>query len=261
MIDSKQKTLIQNTLSKLAQERSIKILFACESGSRAWGFPSKDSDYDVRFIYCHNLNHYLSISDRKDSIELGITDDLDIAGWDIRKSLSLLARSNPTLFDWLQSPIVYHEENQFKQDFWQLAQPYFSAQKVAYHHLGLVRKWLPEIQLDQPIKLKKLFYILRSLFAAYWVCQQKTIPPMTFSELRDSASESPDLQGAIDKLLHQKSEANESDAGTLPSVVAKFITKTFAELETEVTTLPTVKSDFAKLDQYFAELIISEHPL
>lgn len=98
---------IDTTLVDLEIRENIRILWAVESGSRAWGFPSPDSDYDVRFVYVRPLEWYLSLNPGRDVVELPIVDELDVAGWDLRKALRLLVKANPALLEWLSSPIVY----------------------------------------------------------------------------------------------------------------------------------------------------------
>jgi predicted nucleotidyltransferase len=85
----------------------VVVLLAVESGSRAWGFSSKDSDYDARFIYLRRPEAYLSIRAPRDVIERRIVDEVDVNGWDLRKALGLLMKSNPPLLEWLQCPIIY----------------------------------------------------------------------------------------------------------------------------------------------------------
>src|SRR3954464_6280309 len=96
---------IEEALGAIERECGVRMLYACESGSRAWGFPSPDSDYDVRFFYLRPLSFYLSVAERKDQLDFPINDELDIKGWDIRKALQLVCKSNTTPFEWLQSPI------------------------------------------------------------------------------------------------------------------------------------------------------------
>jgi len=125
--------VIQEHIRDIEKERHVRILYACESGSRAWGFASPDSDYDVRFIYVQPVNHYLSIRERKDVIELPVNQLLDINGWDIRKALQLFLKSNGPLYEWLQSPIVYKEENGFAQKLRSLMPAYFSHRAGCHH--------------------------------------------------------------------------------------------------------------------------------
>lgn len=107
---------IMNKLESIEQEHGIKILYAVESGSRGWGFASQDSDYDVRFLYIHPTDWYLSIEERKDHIEYPINDLLDINGWDIKKAFLLFKKSNPPLLEWLSSPIVYADRYPVPKD-------------------------------------------------------------------------------------------------------------------------------------------------
>ena len=117
---------IQNKLKEIEKGHSVKILLAVESGSRAWGFESKDSDYDIRFIYAHEKDFYLSIDKKRDVIEYPIVDLIDINGWDLKKALQLFYKSNPTLAEWLKSPIVYFENSEFKKELLELEKKYFS---------------------------------------------------------------------------------------------------------------------------------------
>ena len=156
-INSSMKTEIQQALATLAVERNIRILYACESGSRAWGFGSPDSDYDVRFIYAHDIDWYLSIRDRKDNIDLPMQGLLDFAGWEVRKALNLFAKSNATPFEWLQSPIVYHEEADFSAQLWALREHYFAPKALIHHYLGISKNSHRKGVQDGYIKLKNTF--------------------------------------------------------------------------------------------------------
>src|SRR6201990_2789542 len=98
---------VRDALAQVEAERHVRVLYACESGSRAWGFASRDSDYDVRFLYVHEPDWYLSVQDRRDVIEEPLSDELDVSGWELRKALRLLRKSNPPLLEWLKSPFVY----------------------------------------------------------------------------------------------------------------------------------------------------------
>ena len=126
---------IQQRLKKIADEKKVKILYACETGSRAWGFPSPDSDFDIRFIYMHEKDWYLSLGHRKDTIEC-MDGDLDIAGWDLKKCLMLIKKSNAPLIERFQSPIEYYSDQVFKNEFRKLIQTYYSPTGVFYHHYG-----------------------------------------------------------------------------------------------------------------------------
>jgi hypothetical protein len=117
---------ILSLLAGLEAEHGIRILYACESGSRAWGFPSPDSDYDVRFVYAHPVEWYFSVEDLQDTLERPVSDQLDAGGWELRKALRQLRKSNATLFEWLQSPVVYREAEGFGEAMRELMHAYFS---------------------------------------------------------------------------------------------------------------------------------------
>src|SRR5688572_7252344 len=129
--------LILNKLKEVEQANQVQILYACESGSRAWGFASPDSDYDVRFIYVHKNDHYLSIDEQRDVIELPINDVLDISGWELRKALRLLRKSNGPLYEWFQSPIVYQSDSTFQGEILALMKLYFSPRAMMHHYLSM----------------------------------------------------------------------------------------------------------------------------
>src|SRR5436190_18752929 len=125
---------VRNALAQLEAERNVRVLFACESGSRAWGFASRDSDYDVRFLYVHVRDWYLSVEARRDVIEQPIADDLDLSGWELRKALQLLRKSNPPLLEWLKSPVVYKRDPVFVAECEALAAKYYSPRKCFAHY-------------------------------------------------------------------------------------------------------------------------------
>lgn len=191
---------IQAKLRELENQHSVRILFACESGSRAWGFPSADSDYDVRFIYAHAADWYLTIDDHKDFIEIPVNEVLDINGWDIRKALRLFRNSNAPLYEWLQSPIVYRQNDAFTENIKELMHTYFSLRAGMHHYLSMARNAFADLQADE-VRIKKYFYCLRPLLAATWIADKQQLPPMEFPVLRSLITDDK-LQMEIDNLLH-----------------------------------------------------------
>jgi len=155
---------INNQLAELKERKQIKILFAVESGSRAWGFPSPDSDYDIRIIYMHEPDWYLSINDKKDTIDYFHGELLDVNGWDIRKTLRLLRKSNATPFEWAQSPIIYEEEGNFRSNLLDLAKQFFQPRHNVNHYKGIAKNNYLSKTESKDIKLKKLFYVIRPIF-------------------------------------------------------------------------------------------------
>ena len=126
--------VIKERLDIIQRERNINILYACESGSRAWGFASPDSDYDVRFIYARKLNDYLAITNRADVMEYPISEVLDISGWELRKTLQLFLKSNAPLYEWLQSPVIYKNDALFADELIALIPAYFSLRAGCHHY-------------------------------------------------------------------------------------------------------------------------------
>lgn len=176
------RNVILEQLKKIENDYNVRILLAVESGSRAWGFASPDSDYDVRFIYVRKREDYLRLEEVRDVIELPINGELDINGWDLQKTLRLLYRSNPTLFEWFSSPIVYLE-TPFADGFRRIMQDYFSTKKSLHHYISMAEGNYREFLKGDMVKAKKYFYVLRPILACKWVMEKKTPPPMLFSEL------------------------------------------------------------------------------
>ena len=204
---------IQDALQTIEATHNVTVLFACESGSRGWGFASPDSDYDVRFIYVHRLPWYLTVAPGRDVIELPISGDLDVNGWDLRKALGLLRESNPTLLEWLGSPIVYREEAEAMARLRVLAAQVFSNAKGWHHYASMARKNFREhLQADE-VRYKKYLYVLRPLLAARWIRDQNSVPPMRFAELAQHTlhtTHDAALIAEINALLEVKMRAGEA---------------------------------------------------
>lgn len=199
---------ILQKLLELEQRENIKILYACESGSRAWGFASPDSDFDVRFIYARTLNDYLGITDLPDNVGLPVNEVLDINGWDIKKALKLFLKSNSTLYEWLQSPIVYGGDSAFAEDLRKLMPQYFSLRSGANHYLSMAHNTLRDDLQTEQVKLKRYFYALRPALACLWIVERQSVPPMGLEHLRVMIIDN-DVQNAIDELLKRKRVADE----------------------------------------------------
>src|SRR3989338_2246924 len=172
---------IVHKLEEIQENKGIKILYAVESGSRAWGFESKDSDYDVRFLYLRPRDWYLKIRPEKDTIEILSEDLLDISGWDIKKALLLFGNSNPPLYEWLVSPVVYLEKGNLIQELRNLAISDYSLRACTYHYLHIARDNYRNYLVKEKVKIKKYFYALRPLLACFWIKEKNSLPPMEFS--------------------------------------------------------------------------------
>lgn len=206
---------ILQAVAEIESTHDVRVLFAAESGSRAWGFASPDSDYDVRFIYVHRPDWYLSIGEPRDVIEAMLPGDLDLSGWDVRKTLGLFLRCNLALNEWLGSPIVYIERDDFAARLRQLVASGFRAPAGYHHYLRMAKgKFDERVALD-PVRLKDVFYVLRPLLACRWIAQSGTQPPTEFSRLAAASWVEATEQQMISELLAAKSAANESDRTAL----------------------------------------------
>lgn len=215
-------TRITSALHTLESEHHIRILFACESGSRAWGFPSPDSDYDVRFVYAHPASWYLTLDEGPDTLNFPVDDELDLAGWELRKTLKLLRGSNAALLEWLQSPVVYYEAGGFRPELTDLLPDCWNPRAGLHHYLGLVRRGLEEDLIGEQVRLKRLFYALRSCLAARWIRQQPgVVPPMEFGLLRELLPAF--LAEGVDELLALKTTANEKTVVPKPELLTAFL--------------------------------------
>ena len=251
------KTQIITHLKTLEREKGIRILYACETGSRAWGFPSRDSDYDVRLIYRHNLDWYLSLSDKKDSIDLMFDDnEIDITGWELKKSLLLMHKSNASIFERLASDTVYMEVKSFSNQLKPLLAEYFCPIKQSYHYLNLAKNSNSFLH-DETYKLKKLFYALRSICCALWIVENKTSPPMRILEVLAAISVDQKHKDRITELINIKAEVTESYLHSGDKELLKFIENSLAELENKIKSLTTTKNDIKKLDAFFLEILKS----
>lgn len=199
--------IIRSELSAIEQRENIRILLAAESGSRAWGFASPDSDYDVRFIYVRPKEQYLRLDQTRDVIEYPISNLLDINGWDLSKALRLLHSSNPTLFEWFSSPVAYRPPA-FRQDIHPLLDQYFSPRRSLHHYLNTAVNHDKTFLQVPRVRAKKYFYALRPLLACRWILEKGTPPPILFSELTEAQLPS-SMKPHIDRLLDIKMNAPE----------------------------------------------------
>ena len=200
---------IKIELNRLEVEHEIKILYAIESGSRAWGFASTNSDWDVRFIYAHKPEWYMSIDEKKDSIEKMLPNDLDLGGWEIRKALKLFNKSNPPLMEWLRSPILYKEVGNFAGSLRNLSETYFNPKNCLHHYLHMAEGNFREYLQRDIIRTKKYFYVLRPVLACRWIEENNSMPPTEFSKTFNAFITEPDLKNEINRLLARKTNGEE----------------------------------------------------
>lgn len=202
-------------LAGTAASHGVRILLAVESGSRAWGFGSPDSDYDVRFVYTHPAEWYVSLSERRDVIEAPLDDRLvDLAGWDARKALRLLLRGNPALYEWLVSPITYAEDGGFRTEARRLFERHASRKVLAHHYWSIARTQMrAEIESQAEPRLKKYFYVVRPLLSLQWVIGNGGPPPMQIGALLAEADIPAPVRGEVEALLAAKRTTPELGRG------------------------------------------------
>lgn len=206
---------IGTRLTTVAAEHGVRVLLAIESGSRAWGFGSPDSDYDVRFIYVHPRDWYVSLAEPRDVIERPLDEQLvDLAGWDLRKALRLLLKSNPPLYEWLVSPITYLDDGIFRPAVRDLFERHATPRTLAAHYWSIAHsQWRKEIASEQQVRLKKYFYVIRPLLSLLWVVERAGPPPMTIGDLLAAAALPAGTRAAIDELLARKTGTPELGRG------------------------------------------------
>lgn len=221
---------VEEQLRALELRHDVTVLFACESGSRGWGFASPDSDYDVRFVYVHREDWYLRVDARRDVIELPISDELDVSGRELRKALNLMRASNPVLLEWLRSPVVYREEAAWVYRLRELALRYWSPVRSYHHYLSMARKTMKaHLREAETVKYKKYFYALRSLLAARWIREVGSVPPMRFAELATRLVHDAALLQELNALLDKKMRAGESATSAPWNGVQAFLDRELAE--------------------------------
>ena len=215
---------IEQALIDIEQEQDVRVCLAVESGSRAWGFASLDSDYDVRFIYVHRLEWYLSVDleTKADTIQqpAGV---LDVSGWDARKALRLFRKSNPPLLEWLQSPTVYREIGGLATALRARLPHFYSPRSCAFHYWRMAQGNLREYLQGDVVWLKKYLYVLRPLLALRWIEQGRGPVPMEFARLIDATVTEVDVRSAIDELVAAKTRGAELDRGPRIGALSDFI--------------------------------------
>jgi hypothetical protein len=247
---------IKKYLSDLEKEKGIKILLACETGSRAWGFPSPDSDFDVRVIYKHKKDWYLTLTQEKDTIEYFLeNNEIDISGWDLRKSLRLLAKSNPPLLERIQSPIIYKVDELFLTGINAVAQKTYSRIATIHHYLSMAKKAYEEVINSEEYKLKKIFYGLRASVACLWILEREEIPPIEFGKMLIELDLPPNLKTRIDELIEIKSTISETYLHKGENLLIDFMKACIERAENESHSLPPSKGKTSDLNAFFLKTL------
>ncbi len=230
-VSAEMRQRVEQQLIEVEQRFGVKVLFACESGSRAWGFASPDSDYDVRFLYVHPPEWYLRVEPGRDVIELPIDDELDVSGWEWRKALRLLKSANPTLIEWLNSPVIYRQEKPVMDALRAEVPQWFSPLKARWHYYSMASKNFRGYLQGDEVRLKKYLYVLRPLLAVRWIESGKGEPPVRFARLLEGGELEAGLRNEIDTLLEHKKQAGEAQYGPRLPLLHQFLTSELARGE------------------------------
>jgi len=233
MIPSPVREEILQRIRRAEAEHDVKVLLAVESGSRAWGFESVNSDYDARFIYIHRREWYLSVGleEKRDVIEYPIVDDIDLNGWDLRKALRLFWKSNPAFIEWIQSPILYAELGSFAASVRQLVPAIYSCVSGVHHYRSMAKTNYRGYLKAEQVPLKKYFYVLRPLLSVRWLERYRTAAPIEFSKLLQLIDDEPALLADINELLARKRAAQELGLADPVKSIDGFIEAELARLE------------------------------
>lgn len=233
MIEQVVKEAILSRIEKAEKKHGVRVLYAVESGSRAWGFESPNSDYDVRFIYAHPKDWYVAIDleDKRDVIEYPIVDEIDINEWDIRKALRLFSKSNPAFVEWLQSPIVYIERGNFAQRARELLSKVYSVEKGIHHYHSMAKTNYRGYLREERVPIKKYFYVLRPLLSIMWLEEYRDPAPIEFEKLRKMVKDRTELDGLISKLLQRKKRSLEKELAPPITELNEFIESELQRLE------------------------------
>ena len=245
---------ILSELQKIEQQYGVRVLHAVESGSRAWGFASPDSDYDVRFVYVRPAADYLRLDEPRDVIEWKLDEVLDINGWDLRKALKQFARGNATLFEWSYSPVVYLTTPEWEM-IRDAAKAYFSEKAAVHHYYGTAMSTYADYLTGEQVRYKKYFYALRPLLAAIWIERNHQVPPVLFGELM-KLDMAPELRAAIGELLERKKVTTEGESSPHIPAVQAFVREELQRQKEISKALPDDRNtDWSALNHCFTQMI------
>ena len=247
---------IVEVLHELEIQRDFKVLFAAESGSRAWGFASPDSDYDIRAIYVKPEAWYWSLNVKQpDTFNAMLPGELDVSAWELRKTLRLFAGCNPSLNEWFDSPIIYYADSKFTEELRNLIPVYFNPVRTVHHYLALSAKALDDRQQDGTIAVKKLFYALRGLLAAMWTVKTQTMPPTPFVELLKPEYVPAEILSEIARLQEIKARVDEKSRIPFPEILSDFFTQEREKILHDISGLSTGQASWQALNSLFYETV------
>ncbi|QHE51268.1 nucleotidyltransferase domain-containing protein [Pontibacillus sp. HMF3514] len=247
---------ILHHIEQIEKQHNVKVLYACDAGSRAYGLHAPRSDYDIRFIYIHKPVWYLSIDQQRDVIELPVDDLLDMNGWDLQKTLKLFRKSNPPLFEWLQSELVYISDSFFLNSIKQLEVEVFSPVPVLFHYFHMAKGNVKDYLMQDEVKVKKYLHVLRPILMCKWIETYKKAPPIHFDKLLNDLL----LHPGVKQALHYLKEVKKSQDGQIyvdrSPILHAFIEREVEHLETYIQAQDTTKKEITpQLNQLFLETL------
>lgn len=248
--------LVLLKIREIEETENVKILHVVESGSRAWGFASPDSDYDVRFIYVRNQDFYLSLRDTKDFIDWELNEVLDINGWDLKKVLQHFHKSNATVFEWSNSPVVYDTTQEWQDIYQNVGKDYFACKSALYHYYGTANKNYHAYLMDDMVKYKKYFYVLRPILACKWIEEKKCPPPVLFEKLVDGVLED-EMKAEVSALLVKKIQMSETDKAPKIPKIHQYIEEKLAYYKALAEGMPDDRNpDWEPLEEVFRRMVL-----
>jgi uncharacterized protein len=254
---------IQEIIKHIEKDFSVKVLFACEAGSRAWGASNQTSDYDIRFIYLHPIDWYLSIDPKRDVIEIPKNDHItipvhkliDMTGWELSKTLRLLRKSNPSLLEWVHSNMVYYNAYETMEKLKELSKLTFSAKVCLFHNLNMAKNNFRVCLQDKEANLKRYLNVIRPILAAKWIEKNKTFPPIKYSHFLEDLSLDENFKKYINQLLQLKMVGGETSFPN-KGEMNEAIKSELDHLELHVNSLSNNQDDYTPLlDRYFRKLL------
>ena len=253
------KARILERLKDIESRYDVKILLAVESGSRAWGFASTDSDYDVRFVYIHRKDWYLQLIEGRDVIEeLDPDGVLDLAGWDLKKALLLLGKGNCAFAEWLNAPFAYYRDEEFFNSISHLMNEYFRKISAVNHYYHMAMNHDKRYLEKRGCEMKRFMYHLRGLLAAKWAAIHGTYPPVLFEELVEKMVEEENIKNEIGKLVELKRESREHNTTIVNDDLVNYANGIADEIKSMLGSFPDDKTqDFKKLDEFFLNILNS----
>ncbi len=212
---------IQKKLAEMEEREGVRVLYAVESGSRAWGVESPDSDYDVRFIYVRPKEEYLRVREPRDVIEWQLDEVFDINGWDLKKTLAQFHRGNATLFEWANSPVVYRRTGEW-EEIYADCKRYFSEKAALSHYYGIANSTFQQYLQGDTVRYKKYVYALRPLLACRYIVENHAVPPVKFVKLLEQTLPG-ELSDQIGEMLSVKAGSDEKEENPRLPVLQKYI--------------------------------------